>query len=174
MQTIHPRNVNFSEYEHSFSYDLLKDFEEGRLDGFDIETMRGLIYGYTFTEDYAKGIIPETLSMEYWSQKDPPRRSHKPPKKLREIIPISFFERLGHRALIYNAIKSTGNGTVDNPYCVICVEHEYEFLKMVYPLKVVKQYLLPGNIDCFELEGGDHPQKLYFDMSHWFEKVKLF
>lgn len=65
----YPRKVNFSEYEHSFSYDLLKDFEEGRLDDFDIETMRGLIYGYTFTEDYAKGVIPETFSMEYWAEK---------------------------------------------------------------------------------------------------------
>ena len=43
------RKMNYSEYEHSFSYELLKDFEEGRIDGFDTETMRDLIYGYTFT-----------------------------------------------------------------------------------------------------------------------------
>ena len=46
-KTEYPKKVNYQEYEHSFSYDLLKDFEEGRLDGFDMETMRGLIYGYT-------------------------------------------------------------------------------------------------------------------------------
>lgn len=63
------RKPNYPDYEHAFSYELLKDFEEGRLDGFDMETMRGLVYGYTFTEDYTKGIIPDALSMDYWASK---------------------------------------------------------------------------------------------------------
>jgi len=29
MNTDYPRKVNYSEYEHSFSADLLKEFEEG-------------------------------------------------------------------------------------------------------------------------------------------------
>lgn len=59
----------YPDHEHTFSYELLKAFEEGRLNGFDMETMRGLIYGYTFTEDYAKGIIPDAFSMDYWASK---------------------------------------------------------------------------------------------------------
>ena len=35
MKTDYSRQLNFQEYEHSFNYELLQDFEEGRLDGFD-------------------------------------------------------------------------------------------------------------------------------------------
>ena len=69
MDKNYPHKIDYLEYEHAFSYELLKDFEEGRLEGFDIEIMRGLIYGYTFTEDYAKGIIPKSFSMDYWASK---------------------------------------------------------------------------------------------------------
>ena len=175
MNTNYPQKVNYSEYERSFSDDILKSFVEDRLyslNDFDREKMRGLIYGYTFTEDYAKGIIPDALSMDYWSQKDPPR-FFRPPKKLIEVNWISISELIGHGGRICDAIKSTGNGTIDHPYCVICVEHEYEFLKRECPLEIVRQYLLPGYIDCFELEKDGCSQSIYFDISRWFERVKL-
>lgn len=35
----------------------------------DLDAMRALIYGYTFTPDYARGIIPDELSMDYWSER---------------------------------------------------------------------------------------------------------
>ena len=62
MEIQYPIKINYSDYEHSFNHEVLKDFEEGRLDEFDVETMRGLIYGYAFTEDYAKGIIPDAFN----------------------------------------------------------------------------------------------------------------
>lgn len=73
METECPRILNYEEYEHAFSHDSLKDFAEGRLRDFDTEKMRGLVYGYTFTEDYKKGIIPDTLSMDYWKEKEKDR-----------------------------------------------------------------------------------------------------
>ena len=171
MNTDYPKKVNFSEYEHSFSADLLKKFEEGgrKLREFDTEMVRSLIYGYTFTEDYAKGLIPDTLSMDYWLKKDDKFF------KTGRLCDLSLNEAIGRRGLIQDAIESTGDGTVDNPYCVICVEHEYEILKSLSPVMTIKrQSLLPGYIDCFECEEYGVPHVEYFDISRWFERVKLF
>ena len=172
----HPRKVNFQEYEHAFSYDLLKDFEEGRLDCFDMETMRGLIYGYTFTEDYAKGIIPDALNMDYWKQKD----NNKPLLTDSSIIEryngTSLSEYLGQGPLLWDAIWSSGDGTLEKPYCVICVQHEYEFLNrhcVFGPIKIIGQRLLPGHVDCIDIEGDGYAETIFFDISRWFERVKL-
>ena len=99
----YPKKINYLDYEHAFSYELLKDFEEGRLEGFGIETMRGLIYGYTFTENYAKGIIPKSFSMDYWASRfDFPQEQ-----------------------LIFDAISSTGDGlSQEKAICVISVWQE--------------------------------------------------
>jgi hypothetical protein len=169
MNTDYPRKVNYSEYEHSFSEDLLKKFVEGgrKLREFDTEMVRGLIYGYTFTEDYAKGIIPDTLSMDYWLEKD---ENFFKPERLREL---SLNEVIGHSGLIQDAIESTGDGTIDHPYCVICVTQEYEILKRLCPvMKILRQSLLPGYIDCIECEEYGVPHVIYFDISRWFEKVE--
>ena len=168
MNTDYPRKVNFSEYEHSFSYDQLKDFEESRLDGFDMETMRGLIHGYTFTEDYAKGVVPESFSMEYWAnKKDVPNR-----EKYRHLVFLPFC-KCAQEQLICDAINNTGEGmSIDKPFCVICVEHEYEFLRRAWPMKIIRQRLLPGNIDRFDLEEEDNTESIYFDVSRWLEIVE--
>jgi hypothetical protein len=149
MQTEYPKKVNFQEYENAFSNDLLKAFEEGRLEGFDTETIRGLIYGYTFTEDYKKGIIPDALSMEYWSEKD---------------------DCIEQELLILDALMSTGDGTQDNPFSVICVGQEYELLRSICPgSRMKRQRLISGHIDCMDIEKLGQPQSVYFDISRWFE-----
>jgi len=127
--------------------------------------MRGLIYGYTFTEDYAKGIIPDTLSMDYWREKDTNQNYFNRNKNIVErISSLSLNEVIGRRGLIRDAIESTGDGTVDNPYCVICVEHEYEILKSLSPVMTInRQSLLPGDIDRFECEEYGVPHVIYFD-----------
>ena len=167
----YPRQIEFKEYQNSFSYELLKDFEEGRLDGFDMETMRGLIYGYTFTEDYAKGLIPVAFSMDYWKQKNKNRFANANKNILYDAFSaLSLSEYLGQEQLICDAINSTGEGiSKDKPFCVICVEHEYEFLRRAWPMEIKSQRLLVGNIDCFELE-GDYGQEIYFDINRWFER----
>ena len=151
------RKVDYSKYEHSFSHKLLKDFEEGRFDEFDTETIRGLIYGYTFTEDYANGLIPDTLSMGYWQWEDNNK------------------VYLGQDRLIEQALMSSGDGTENNPFCVICMDQEYDIINSLSPaMKVLRQRLLPGYIDCFECEENGVPRVVYFDISRWFERVKLF
>lgn len=171
MNTDYPKKVNYQDYEQAFNSYWLKKFEEGQLRDFDTETIRGLVYGYTFTEDYAKGIIPDELSVDYWKQKNKDRFSG----SQRLTCPqLSLSEYLGQDLLICEAIESTGKGTLDDPYCVICVEHEYEFLRNYRPtMRVVSQRLLPGHIDCLELEeDGGYSETIYFDISRWFERGK--
>lgn len=153
MDKNYPHKIDYLEYEHAFSYELLKDFEEGRLEGFDIEIMRGLIYGYTFTEDYAKGIIPKSFSMDYWASK------HKCPQE----------------QLILDAISSTGDGlSRETAICVISVWQEYEYIDREWGLNMTRQKLLWGKniVDCIECEESSIIEKLYFDISCWFERVK--
>ena len=152
METEYPKKVNYEAYEHAFSCERLKDFEEGRLHGINTETMRGLIYGYTFTEDYKKGLIPDALSMEYWSEKD---------------------DGLEQELLILDALMSTGDGTQDNPFSVICVGQEYELLRSIRPgSRIKEQRLLPGHIDRIDIEKLGQTQSVYFDISRWFERNK--
>ena len=178
MNTDYPRKVKYSDYVQGFSDDLLKKFEEGhrKLNEFDTETMRGLIYGYTFTEDYAKGIIPDSFSMDYWRGKDTNSNYFNRPKHITEMqSSLSLNELIGRSGLIQDAIRSTGDGTIDKPYCVICVEHEYEMLKCLgRDITIKRQSLLPGYIDCIKCEEYGVPHVEYFDISRWFEKVRLF
>lgn len=151
------RKPNYPDYEHAFSLELLKDFEEGRLEGFDIEAMRGLIYGYTFTKDYAKGIIPDAFSMDYWASKR-----------------VGLFDNYPQEQLLFDAISSTGEGlSQDDAICVICVMQEYEYIKREWGLKIKSQKLLRDKtIDCIEFEEGQMIDKLYFDISRWLERGK--
>ena len=154
MEIEYPKKLNYEDYEHAFNSYWLNKFVEGQLRDFDTETMRGLVYGYTFTEDYAKGIIPDELSIEYWNQKE---------------------DYLEQQLLILDALMSTGDGTRENPFYVICVGQEYELLRSYRPaMRVVSQHLLPGHIDCLELEGlGGYTETIYFDISRWFERGKI-
>ena len=157
MEIKYPKKLNYADYDNAFNPKLLKAFEEGRIHGFDLETMRGMIYGYTFTEDYAKGIIPDALSMDYWASKKQ-----------------GLFGNCPQEQLLFDAISSTGEGlSQEDAICVICVMHEYEYIKREWPLKIKGQkLLLDKNIDCVEFEEGQMIDKLYFDISRWFERVK--
>lgn len=169
METKRPKKLDYEEYEHAFSNALLLSFTKGMLYGFDTEKMRGLVYGYTFTEDYAKGIIPDELSVEYWDEKNNNRR-------IIRSCQLSLAECLGQGGLIFEAIMSTGEGTLDNPYCVICEKHEYEFLKSYYSrMKIISRGHLPGNIDWFYCEDKeyDFSETFYFDRSRWFERGNI-
>lgn len=175
MNTDYPRKVNFQEYENSFNYYWWKKFIDGDLRYFDTEKIRGLVYGYTFTEDYAKGIIPDELSAEYWKEKNKDRFANANTNTLHSAFAYhSLSEMIGQEGLICEAIESTGNGTIDNPYCVICVGHEYELLRRIRPFsKMIGQRLLTGNIDCIDLEIFGQPQSVYFDISRWFDRINL-
>ena len=163
----YPRKVNYAEYEDTLINYLLKLFADGRIIDFDTEKTRSLIYGYTFTEDYAKGVIPDILSIDYWS------KTHE--KRSIPLTKLSLNQWLGQEWLIFDALRSTGNGTIDMPYSVICVKQEYEFINYdnPEPIKIIKQQFLPGNIDYIEFESNGYSKNVYFDISRWFERVKI-
>lgn len=169
----YPRKVNFQEYKNSFNYYWWKKFVDGDLRFFNTEITRGLLYGYTFTEDYKNGLVPDAFSVNYWEEKNKNRYRVNP--HIVERITGSLADYLGQEGLICSAIGSTGNGTLEQPYCVICVGHEYEFLRSHRPtMRVVSQRLLPGHIDCLELEEeGDYTETIHFDISRWFERTKI-
>ncbi len=173
MKMEYPRKVNFQEYENSFNYYWWKKFVDGQLQFFNTEIMRSMLYSYTFTEDYRNGIIPDAFSVDYWREKN--KNRHRVNPQIVERITGSLWEYLGQGPLICDAIGSTGNGTLEQPYCVICVGHEYEFLRSHRPtMSVVGQRLLSGYIDCLELVEKDssYSETIYFDISRWFERNK--
>lgn len=62
------KKVDYKEYEGKYD-EGFKELMEKSPESIDVETMRGILYGFTFTDDYKKGNLPDELSMEYWSDK---------------------------------------------------------------------------------------------------------
>ena len=63
------KKVDFSEYEGKYDASLNETLLTSP-DSIDVETMRAYLYGYTFTKDYADGIFPQEMSMDYWRDND--------------------------------------------------------------------------------------------------------
>ena len=142
------KKVNYSEYEGKYD-EQIKEKMANAPESIDIETMRANLYGYTFTKEYADGVIPDELSMDYWEEYSP------------------------QEELLLKAIDSTGDGkTPETALCVIDVHQEYEYIQRVvrlFVLRLVEQSVVNG-IDCLTFEnnrGGI--EKVYFDISRRFE-----
>ena len=155
------RKVDYQEYEQSFNEKLKQDFVEGGL-GKDtpIETLRGLMYGYTFTEDYANCFTSSPFSINYWMDLFYDENYTGP-------YPIQIKQ-------ITDTLLSTGDGrTPETAFCVIDVYQEYELMQEIFSNHVpnrIKQTLFKSQIDCIEFEpnvfGVD---KLYFDVHRRFD-----
>ena len=63
------RKVDFSEYDGKYDETVSEKLAVSP-DSLSIETLRAYLYGYTFTECYAKGKIPDEMSMDYWEESD--------------------------------------------------------------------------------------------------------
>ena len=59
------KKVDYSDYKDKYDESIKAKLATSP-ESIDIETMRENLYGYTFTEDYAKGVIPDEFSMDYW------------------------------------------------------------------------------------------------------------
>ena len=110
MNTDYPKKVNYQDYENAFNNYWLKKFVEGQLRDFDTETMRGLVYGYTFTEDYAKGIIPDVLSAEYWRQEESKKQKTHNPNIIERYTGLSLAEYLGRGTTDLRGNRKYGEG----------------------------------------------------------------
>lgn len=155
------------------------------LDEIDVETMRAYMYGYTFTDKYAKGILPNELSMDYWANKCENMTDNEDEDF--NLQSLGDFEKEvmdsvnnGDRDMydvstvqerrILEAMDSTGDGkTPETALCVIDVEQEYEYIKRVFPysdLIMMGQSVYNG-IDCLIFNYG--VERIYFDIRRRFE-----
>ena len=142
------KKVDYSEYKNKYDEQIRTTMKTAP-ENIDMEIMRANLYGYTFTKEYAEGLIPDEFSMDYWEEFSP------------------------QEELILKTIDSTGDGrTPETALCVIDVHQEYEYIARVvrfFGLRLVRQSVANG-IDCLELK--DHKgniEKVYFDISRRFE-----
>lgn len=186
------KKVNYSEYEGKYD-ESIKESLEKNPESIDVETMRANLYGYTFTKEYAKGEIPDELSMDYWKDRNLEIDFENPNFEDCEIPDVSkyirtfnnidslledvddspYFDVSSQEKLLLETIDSTGDGkTPDTALCVIDVHQEYEYIQRVVRLSVlqfVKQSVKDG-IDCLELKDYDgRIEKVYFDISRRFD-----
>ena len=143
------------------------------------------MYGYTFTDKYAKGILPNELSMDYWANKCENMTDNEDEDF--NLQSLGDFEKEvmdsvnnGDRDMydvstvqerrILEVMDSTGDGkTPETALCVIDVEQEYEYIKRVFPysdLIMMGQSVYNG-IDCLIFNYG--VERIYFDIRRRFE-----
>ena len=178
------KKVNYSDYEGKYD-ETIKAKMEISPESVDIETMRENLYGYTFTERYAEGWIPDELSMDYWREQHLEKnQSGRDVDVVQSIIcdwelakqdgtigiywPVSPQEKL-----LLKAIDSTGDGkSSETALSVIDIHQEYEYIDRMVRfegLQLVRQSVNDG-IDCLEFKNEEgNIEKLYFDISRRFE-----
>lgn len=168
--------VNFEEYAHSFSQEKLEDFRHGRLSQIHMGTMRELLYGYTFTPEYASGEIDDALSVDYWEELL--RNGDEAHDCVLNQNPHTLgYVKTEQAKMLLLTILLTGDGeTPEKAFCVISVAQEYEFMKYIFPyryLKMKRQVQLIGKgIDCIEFEPNVFQvDKLYFDYHRYKEAM---
>ena len=172
------KKVQYSEYEGKYDASIKERLKKDPV-SVDVETMRENLYGYTFTKEYAEGIIPDELSMDYWANRY--LEDDNVPFKTLDVENIfddidfddDYFDVTPQERLILETIDSTGDGkTPETALCVIDVHQEYEYINRVVRLSIlqlVKQSVANG-IDCLELKDFDgRIIKVYFDISRRFD-----
>lgn len=183
------KKVDYSEYKGLYDEGFKDVLLKSPVD-VDLESTRAFLYGYTFTDNYAKCIIPDELSMDYWKEQYEPKFDSDNPfdfdfNAFEEIQREIEIEDMNGTADMYDvdsvqeirlleAIDSTGDGaTPETALCVIDVYQEYEYLHRVFPystLQVKGQELLMGGIDRLEFKDNVYGiECIYFDVRRRFE-----
>lgn len=158
------KKIEYSDYKGVYDLKLNEKMHSAPAD-IDLDSMRAYIYGFTFTDDYAKGIFPPEMSMDYWA--DLLDGSCEDPMDDGYVV-FTLQERK-----LLEAIDSSGDGkTPETALCVIDVGQEYEYLDRVFPYSLLKlrSQSFSNGIDCLEFEENDfHIERIYFDISRRFD-----
>ncbi|MBR5083415.1 MAG: DUF4919 domain-containing protein [Prevotella sp.] len=166
--------VNFEEYAHSYNNKLMEDFRQGRLWKFQQGgTMRKLMYGYTFTPEYASGEVDDALSVDYWEELA--RNGGEANGCVLDQSPSPYYKvkTVQARKLLETIFISGEGKTPGTAYSVISVQQEYEFINHFFPyymMEVKRQVLVGEGIDRIEFE--DHPygvKQVYFDVHRYMD-----
>lgn len=159
------KKIEYSIYKDSYDETYNEKMHSAPAD-IDLESMRAYIYGYTFTDGYAKGVFPDEMSMDYWCEL--------PEDEICEDLQFDQYDvsTIQERKLL-EAIDSTGDGkTPETALFVTDVGQEYEYLQRVFPYSrfTVKQQSFSDGIDCLEFEDNAFGiECIYFDISRRFE-----
>lgn len=172
------KKVDYSEYKDKYDEEFRTKMKTAP-ESIDVETMRANLYGYTFTKEYAEGLIPDELSMDYWEElhldddiKDLDFLDDLD-HLLEDETDSPYFDVSSQEELLLKTIDSTGDGrTPETALCVIDVHQEYEYIARVvrfFGLRLVRQGVANG-IDCLEFKNfRGNIEKVYFDISRRFE-----
>jgi len=182
--------INYEVYKDAYDVAKIQQMTD-HPELMNVEDMRRLMYGQTFTEEYAKGEIPDQLSMDYWKERseqikdesdyeiDPSDFNQE--EMIQRLLgedhgldPSDYMVDSPQELLLLLAIDSTGDGkTKETAKYVIDVHQEYEYLQRVFPyimMKRVRQSLIDNTYDCIELEAlNGKIVNLYFHVGRRFE-----
>jgi len=173
--------VDFVKYMDAYDKNVIQAWKSGEQE-LDIETLRAMMYGFTFTKDYAEGNLEDSLFMDFW--KDNSSELDFEPDSF-DIIDKIFEEAMNNvmdddymvdtpqERLLMQTIESTGDGkSPETALCVIDVHQEYEYLERKFPfycLKMTKQSVRNG-IDCLHFDENPFGiDCIYFDISRRFQ-----
>lgn len=176
------RKIDYSEYKEKYDESIKEKLHTCPKE-IDIESMRAFIYGYTFTEEYAQGIFPDELSMDYWSDEyedlwdnDSDEIEGFGSMSLDDLmnVPIDMYEvSTEQERRLLEAIDSTGYGkSPETALCVTDVGQEYEYISRVFPYSglTLKRQSVNNGIDCLEFEPNVYGvERIYFDIKRRFE-----
>ena len=172
--------MDYSKFKDSYDENLIAKWKNHEVE-LDVETLRSLLYGYTFKPEYTNGVIEDALSMDYWKERafedddddstssfDLDADIMDDLEKAMENVDMYEVETPQER-LLMEVLDSTGDGmTPETAICVIDVSQEYEYLERKFPFSClcVEKQTHSGGIDCLYFKENAFDEKcIYFDIS---------
>ena len=171
------RKVDFNQYKYAYDKDAILVWKNRERE-LDVETLRALMYGFTFTKEYADGNMEESLFMDYWRDISfdyvPELFTEESlDEEMDKMVEDDHEIEISRENLLLQAIDSTGDGkTPETALCVIDVHQEYEYIERKFPfcfLRMTKQSVCNG-IDCLYFDKNPFEiDCIYFDIKRRFE-----
>ena len=173
--------VDFNQYRDAYDKDVIQAWKRKVLK-LDVETLRALMFGFTFTSDYAEGYLEDSFFMDFWRDNtsvldlEPDSNNGFDDlfeEAMNNAMDDDYMVDTPQERLLMQTIESTGDGkSPETAFCIIDVDQEYEYLKRKIPfcsLRITLQSECNG-IDCLHFE--ENPFKIdciYFDIRRRFE-----
>ena len=173
--------VDFNQYRDAYDKNVIQAWKR-RVQELDAETLRALMYGFTFTSDYAEGNLEDSFFMDFWKEKslelelesDLDNDIDDAVEEAMNIVMVDdYMVDTPQERLLMQTIESTGDGkSPETAFCVIDVRQEYEYIERKFPfccLRMTRQSVCNG-IDCLYFEENFFGiDCLYFDIKRRFE-----
>ena len=174
------KKFDYEAYKDKYDESFLKKMETSPTK-IKVKAMKEQLYGCTYTEDYARGEVPDQFSMDYWSEKKEDgslEANLDPVESIACQMELDMsdgrykVETVQEKRLL-EAIDSTGDGkTPETALYVIEVFQEYEYISRVYPYCTLqrKRQFYRQCVDCIEFLPNDAGiERIYFNISRRFE-----